>query len=206
LSASAHDAIRDRVREVEFEFHFAASTLRAPEKVKLRYRLLGFDPDWIVAKRRMANYSLLAPGTYTFSVMASDEHNGWTGLPKELTFTVAPTFHQTWPFFLLSAFGIIGLASGLHHLRVRSLHRREAELKARIEESLNSIKVLRGLLPICAACTKVKEDDGSWQELQSYVDAHSEASFTHGMCPDCAQEFYSQYVGPGEGQDVGSDC
>jgi ligand-binding sensor domain-containing protein len=189
-----------------FEFHFAAPTLRVPEKVKLRYQLRGFDLDWTVSKGRVASYSLLSPGTYTFVVMASDEYNAWTGLPKEFTFTVAPAFYQTWPFFLLSTLGIIGIVAGFHHLRVRSLHQREAELTVRIEESLDRIKVLRGLLPICAACTKVKEDDGSWRELQSYVDAHSEASFTHGMCPDCAQEFYSQYIRPGKDQDAGSAC
>lgn len=177
-----------------FEFRFAAPTLRVPEKVKLRYRLNGFDPDWNVTERRTVSYNLLPPGTYKFEVMASDDHNGWTGEPAAVSFTVTPAFYQTWTFFLLSTLAVIAFGFGLHFLRVRNLHQREAELKTRIQESLDRIKVLRGMLPICAACNRVKEDDGSWRELQSYIDAHSEASFSHGMCPTCAAEIYPQYV------------
>ena len=64
-----------------------------------------------------------------------------------------------------------------------SLARRIAEL----EESAARIKQLSGLLPICAWCKKVRDDQNYWQEVECYVGEHSEARFTHGICPDCME-------------------
>ena len=47
---------------------------------------------------------------------------------------------------------------------------------------------MRGLLPICATCKKIRDDAGYWNQLESYVTAHSAAKFTHGICPDCAEK------------------
>ncbi len=62
-----------------------------------------------------------------------------------------------------------------------SLAKRVLEL----EESANRIQQLSGMLPICAWCKKVRDDQDYWQEVECYVAAHSEARFTHGICPDC---------------------
>jgi PAS domain S-box-containing protein len=63
----------------------------------------------------------------------------------------------------------------------------EAQLKAAQEAE---VKTLRGLLPICAWCKKVREDSGYWGELEGYVSKHSAAVFTHGLCPDCQQKHF----------------
>jgi phosphoserine phosphatase RsbU/P len=56
---------------------------------------------------------------------------------------------------------------------------------AELEESMARIKQLNGMLPICAWCKKVRDDQNYWQEVECYVASHSEARFTHGICPDC---------------------
>jgi CheY-like chemotaxis protein len=62
------------------------------------------------------------------------------------------------------------------------------KLITRLESSLKEIKTLRGLLPMCAWCRKIRDDKGYWQELESYIRQHTDAAFTHGICPDCMKK------------------
>ncbi len=77
------------------------------------------------------------------------------------------------------------------------LRRLNIELEARNEElqtAMAQVKTLSGLLPICAGCKKIRDDDGYWQDVAVYIRDHSEAEFSHGLCPDCAKEFFPDYV------------
>lgn len=67
-----------------------------------------------------------------------------------------------------------------------------------LREAFGNIKTLRGLLPICASCKKIRDDHGYWQKVESYISAHSEAAFTHGICPDCMKLLYPDYKIKGE--------
>lgn len=62
------------------------------------------------------------------------------------------------------------------------------KLLAELQQALAKVKTLSGLLPICAWCKKVRDDEGYWKQIENYVEAHSNAEFTHGICPDCAQK------------------
>jgi hypothetical protein len=53
-----------------------------------------------------------------------------------------------------------------------------------------SVKVLSGMLPICAGCKQIRNDRGYWQQVENYVEQHSEASFTHSLCPDCTKKYF----------------
>ncbi len=78
----------------------------------------------------------------------------------------------------------------------------QAERERLIEElqdALAKIKTLRGLLPICAHCKKVRDDSGYWNQIEDYVRAHSEADFSHGLCPDCITELYPELQNAGDG-------
>ena len=55
-----------------------------------------------------------------------------------------------------------------------------------------NVKTLRGLLPICAHCKKIRDDKGYWNQIEKYIHDHSEADFTHGICPECAKKFFSK--------------
>lgn len=67
------------------------------------------------------------------------------------------------------------------------------EQKREIEQAFSKIKTLSGLLPICAGCKKIRDDKGYWNEVEGYISKHSDASFTHGMCPDCIKKYYPDY-------------
>ena len=70
---------------------------------------------------------------------------------------------------------------------------RELELRRSNEElqkALKEVKVLRGLIPICASCKKVRNDGGFWQQLEEYLGEHSEAEFSHGLCQPCIKKLY----------------
>jgi len=56
-----------------------------------------------------------------------------------------------------------------------------------LQAALSQVRTLRGLIPICAWCKKIRNDQGYWEQLELYIKGHSEADFTHGMCPDCAR-------------------
>jgi len=61
-----------------------------------------------------------------------------------------------------------------------------------LQAALENVKTLKGMLPICANCKKVRDDKGYWNQIESYVQQHTDASFTHGLCPDCAKQLYPE--------------
>ncbi len=63
-----------------------------------------------------------------------------------------------------------------------------------LQRQLKEIKVLKGFLPICASCKKIRDDKGYWTQVEKYVADHSEAKFSHGICPDCAKKLYPEYT------------
>jgi K+-sensing histidine kinase KdpD len=69
-------------------------------------------------------------------------------------------------------------------------NRRAEEARAALER----VRVLSGLLPICASCKKIRDGRGHWEQLESYLHSHSNATFSHGLCPECAREFESQIL------------
>src|SRR4030095_8260708 len=71
----------------------------------------------------------------------------------------------------------------------RKQHEAEREkLIAELQQALASVKTLRGLLPLCPWCKQMRDDDGYWQNVEGYIQAHSDAEFTHGICPECFEK------------------
>lgn len=68
-------------------------------------------------------------------------------------------------------------------------------LEKKVEERTSELKILRGYLPICSECKKIRDDKGSWSQIESYIRKHSEAEFSHGICPDCAKKLYPEFYG-----------
>lgn len=66
-----------------------------------------------------------------------------------------------------------------------------AELLSRIRTHIE-VKILRGLLPICANCKKIRDDAGFWKQIDTYIEKHSHAKFSHGICPECLIELYGE--------------
>jgi len=72
---------------------------------------------------------------------------------------------------------------------IRDVSRLE-ETTARLQGALDNIKTLEGLLPICANCKNIRDDDGYWHQVEVYVRQHSNAKFSHSICPECADQLY----------------
>ncbi|BBO72366.1 hypothetical protein DSCA_62960 [Desulfosarcina alkanivorans] len=75
--------------------------------------------------------------------------------------------------------------------------RKEAEeernqLVVELQSALLEVKTLSGFLPICASCKKIRDDKGYWNQIEAYIESRSEAEFSHGICPDCAQQLYPE--------------
>lgn len=78
--------------------------------------------------------------------------------------------------------------------RAARRHEEERErLIAELQQALASVKALRGLLPICCSCKKIKDDHGYWSQVEQYIADHSEAEFSHSLCPECARRLYPKY-------------
>jgi GAF domain-containing protein len=83
------------------------------------------------------------------------------------------------------------------HMAAVAIERRRAEednerLIAQLRDAVANVKTLRGLLPICSACKKIRDDGGYWNQIESYLQAHSDVDFTHSICPDCAHRLYGE--------------
>ncbi len=76
--------------------------------------------------------------------------------------------------------------------RRRSDERRERAIEEQ-EKALAHVRVLRGLLPICASCKQIRNDEGYWTQIEVYIRDHSEAKFSHGICPECARKLYPDF-------------
>jgi len=77
-------------------------------------------------------------------------------------------------------------------IRVLELQGALAQRVRELEEALSRVKTLQGLLPICSYCKKIRDDRNYWQQVEGYISDHSEAQFSHGICPEC----YARYVQP----------
>jgi PAS domain-containing protein len=77
-------------------------------------------------------------------------------------------------------------------LQKQTINEREL-LISELQEALASVKTLGGLLPICASCKKIRDDEGYWNQVEQYIAKHTDAKFTHGICPDCAKIALDDY-------------
>jgi len=76
----------------------------------------------------------------------------------------------------------------------RKAEEEQKRLVAGLQEALARVRTLSGLLPICAYCKKVRSDEGYWKQIEEYISEHSDAVFSHGSCPECAQKAYEEFI------------
>lgn len=116
---------------------------------------------------------------------------------KWITLDISPFYESpAFRLFLFIVLLIISVSIVWNLFLQREISRRKkAERKSirlikELEESLSKIKKLSGLVPICASCKKIRDDKGYWKGLESYIELHSEALFSHGICPECMEKIY----------------
>ena len=151
-------------------------------------RIDGLDGVWRKETSPALRYLALPPGPYT--LRARPVVNGRPGPEAELKFRILPRWYQTWVFRVASLAAVLLAVVATFQVRARSQRQREDELKRRVAEEMARVRVLSGLLPICAWCKKVRDDAGYWKQIETYIRDHSEAQFTHGICPECEKTFH----------------
>lgn len=90
---------------------------------------------------------------------------------------------------------VVGISAIERDITARK-HEEEVRVKLieELTEALANLKTLKGLLPICSSCKKIRDDRGYWQKVESYISAHTGAEFTHGICPECMRTLYPEYT------------
>ncbi len=77
--------------------------------------------------------------------------------------------------------------------KIKDLYNNEKKISHELQQSLDEIKVLKGILPICASCKKIRNDAGYWEQIEAYISSHTDAAFSHGICEDCAKKLYPDF-------------
>ena len=124
---------------------------------------------------------------------------GQRPLEKTLCFLSLETGEEHW--FIVTAAPILN-CDGKVRMSVilrRDITRRKKAAEERerlikeLQEALAQVKTLSGFLPICSHCHKIRDDEGYWQRVEEYIQEHTDAQFSHGICPDCIKELYPDY-------------
>ena len=177
----------------EVEFHFTTISFGTQSLVPLRYRLQGFDEDWRETTGEwLARYTNLPPGKYTFQVESytEDPDGKIVGHSVSIPLVLRPHWYQRKWVQTLAAVLALGLVLLVNHFRVLRIRQRsrarQADLQRAVDEAISQLKILQGLVPVCAWCRNVRSDEGYWQQIETYITDHSEATFTHSICPDCS--------------------
>ncbi|MBT6341006.1 MAG: response regulator, partial [Desulfobacula sp.] len=86
---------------------------------------------------------------------------------------------------------IIGRVWSFRDITERELAQKKREsLIVDLKKALDEVKTLQGILPICSHCKQIRDDKGYWNKIETYIGEHSQAEFSHGMCPDCSDKLY----------------
>ena len=181
--ASRDTAFKPGTSQVTFTY--TALSFIAPHKLPFQHLLEGLESDRVEAgSRRQATYSNLAPGRSAFRARAANNDGVWNDAGARFAYVLQPRSYQTLWFRVLSVLALVELVGAGFPLRTWRPVLRERELTVRVEQALSRIKVLSGLIPICASCKNIRDDQGHWSQLERYLKTHSEACFSHGICQD----------------------
>jgi ligand-binding sensor domain-containing protein len=182
------------------QFDYTALSLVAPSQVLFKFQLKGLSDEWVEAgTRRSAYFTNLHRGSYRFQVQASNNDGVWNMDGAVLEFVVLPHFYETPLFYGVATALIVWVVWAGYRFRVRALRIRQKELSRDVEQAVAELKILSGLLPICASCKRIRDDSESWRPLESYIRDHSQARFSHGICPECMKKLYPEYADDPDG-------
>jgi len=158
--------------------------------------LLGYRPDEVIGKRP---FDLMPAGASQGVVLLfrelTKDHEPFSALENlnqrkdgrlvMLETSAVPVFDDNGVFL-----GYRGIDRNItERKRVEETLVKERE---RLQKALDEVRTLRGIVPICSNCKKIRDDRGYWNQIESYIRDHSEAEFSHGLCPDCVRKLFPQ--------------
>ncbi|HLO65818.1 MAG TPA: two-component regulator propeller domain-containing protein [Holophaga sp.] len=194
----------------QIQVRFTVPASRGGGAREFEARLLGVDRDWVRLDTPSVSYAGLGPGRHRLELRGLFP-GGVQGPVRVLAFSVVPAWWETTPFriavlFLLAVAAHLALRSRTALLRRRNLQLERLvsertrdlaaangelqDLNAELTRSLAEVKTLKGFIPICASCKKIRSDEGFWEQIERYLSRNTAASFSHGICPDCARDLY----------------
>jgi PAS domain S-box-containing protein len=133
----------------DLEIHYTSPSFVAPEKIRFKYRLEGYNADWVDAgTRRVAYYTHVAPGRYRFHVMAANNDGVWSETGATFAFSLRPRFYQTLWFLAACVVGAFLLGSAGYQLRLRQLKRRTRALEEKVGERTAEVVEQRNQLSV----------------------------------------------------------
>lgn len=118
----------------------------------------------------------------------------------------APMSHtQEVEFEVIGIIGSCMMLGGILLIRplfhaMTAAEKEQRELATKLQDALSNIKVLNGLLPICSHCKRIRDDKGYWGQIEVYIRDHSDAEFSHSICPECAEKHYPRYFKKMDGE------
>ena len=132
-------------------------------------------------------------GDFSDSVLTSNglHAEGWYpdlgGKKRYIIFDAVPILNE--------AGELVAVTETLQDVTDKKLLEEEREgLVQELRDALDNIRILRGLIPICCSCKKIRDDKGYWNKLEYYLEAHTEAEFTHGVCPECEKKMFPDFL------------
>ena len=101
-------------------------------------------------------------------------------------------------FEIIGVFGSTMMLVGVISIKpifvlIKNIEEEQRALAVSLQNALDNVKILKGMLPICANCKKIRDDDGYWKQIEIYITENSDTQFSHGICPDCVRKLYPEY-------------
>ena len=165
----------------------------------------GYSPEEMIGKNHFALYP--NPENEAIFIRVRDTGEDFEVRDRPFEFPDQPDRGVTYWDWTLKAVKepdgrIIGLVFSLYETTERKRNKdRTDQLVLELQEALAKVKTLSGLIPICASCKKIRDDTGYWKQIESYLRDHSEAKFSHGICPECAEKLYPEFIDKIKGMD-----
>ncbi len=109
-------------------------------------------------------------------------------------FYLSPAGGELWKVFANRALALFAIwtVTVLSLQRKRIFEEKEDAIVQR-EKAVSELKILKGFIPICASCKKIRDEEGGWNQMETYISNNSEADFSHSICPDCVKTLYPDY-------------
>jgi PleD family two-component response regulator len=159
------------------EIAINAVNMSSPDLILLDIRMPGMDGYEVCKQLKSEEKTRRIPVIFISALNELDD--------KIKAFSLGGVDYITKPFQAEEV-----LARVKTHLTLRSLQKSIEDKNAQLQKALDEIKTLQGIIPICANCKNVRDDKGFWNQVETYISKHSEAEFSHSICPPCAKELY----------------
>ncbi len=157
-------------------------------------RITGFSPDEVIGRTTVELTLWAEPKDREMVVKQLAGNQSVSGMEYIFTKKSGETFTGLFSAEIMRVNGEMCVLSSVNDISERKRIEEERErLVSEREKALQTVKILSGLMPICSVCKKVRDDMGYWNQIESYIQTHSQAEFSHGICPDCRKLHYPEF-------------